>query len=216
MPKHTGAEHSKQCSSHIVGLTAVISYSLVYVLSRESNGRRVAKFEGRYNPVADLNLPDKLRVDGYEWEVTEVLNEACEGQSSVRSLTGGKYLEKIGDRAFKNSGITRLEVNSKKIEIGFDAFYDGYLRTVKLPGDANIKDRAFMWNNYLKTVDFFCNDDENYNTPVYLGHNALKNCTSLEAFRTPRQRRMLYLYRDSFTNCPNNYNYSGFFFSYND
>ena len=194
----------------------VICYSLVYVISVEPDGRHVAKLEGRYNPVADLELPDKLRVDGSEWEITEILDEACYRQSSVRSLKGGKYLEKIGDRAFAYSGINKLEINSKKIEIGFDAFYDGYLRTVKLPGDAIIKDRAFMWNNYLRTMDFFCNDGDNYNTPVYVGHNALKNCTSLEAFRTPRQRRMLFLYRDSFNNCPNNYNSSGFFYSYND
>ena len=197
-----------------LGNDGVIANSLVYRISG-TGSNRAAKFEGRYNPVADLNLPDKIRVDGVVYPVTEILNGACEGQGSVKSLNAGKYLEKIGDRAFKNSGIKTLVCRARKIDIGFDAFYNGYLRTVELPGDVTIKDRAFMWNNFLRTVTITCNDSSNYNKPVSLGHNAFKYCTALESFTTDN-RRWTELYHDTFANTPDTTWFQGFHFVYLD
>ena len=203
-------------SASFLGENYVIGNALVYTYN---NSDMTATFRGRYNPIKNVVLPDKIRVNGRIYEVTEIGIEANYHSTSLSSFTAGKYLTKIDARAFKESGLSSFVSNAKEITIDNDAFLNcKSLRTVKLPGKSKngntnlLEDRAFDGCTALTTVQFYCNDGSNYNTAVYMGRNAFRGCTKLTKC-TSDNRRMLNIFNDTFPNI-NNVNTSGFFVSY--
>jgi Cu/Ag efflux protein CusF len=199
----------------VVKPSQVICYSLVYDLN-ESN--KTASLNGRYNPVRDITLPDQLRVNGVLYKITSVKNDAFKttnvSQYTVNNFKGGKYLETIGARAFQGTVVRKVEVTSKKITIGDDAFRNTSVGTVILPGRATIGDRAFKDNRWLEKVQFVYNDSTNYNSSVSLGSNAFENDPALTNFNS-QNRRVLNLHRNTFANTNNVY-FSGFSLYYVD
>lgn len=69
-------------------------------------------------------VPDTVTIDGLNYKVTEISNNAFSGCKKLKSITIGKYVTKIGDNAFNNCiALKKVVIPASVVKIGKKAFY---------------------------------------------------------------------------------------------
>ncbi len=69
-------------------------------------------------------VPDTVTIDGINYKVTEISNNAFSGCKKLKSVTIGKYVTKIGDNAFNNCiSLKKVVIPASVVKIGKKAFY---------------------------------------------------------------------------------------------
>lgn len=111
------------------------------------------------NPVVNVEIPATFDVDGTQYTVSEIANNALRPSNyqynPIASLTIPSTVESIGDYAVYNCyRLTELRIPEGVKHIGENAFMACYaLTTVSLPSTLlSIGDGAFAYNRNLKTV----------------------------------------------------------------
>ena len=111
------------------------------------------------NPVVNVEIPATFDVDGTQYTVSEIANNALRPSNyqynPIASLTIPSTVESIGDYAVYNCyRLTELRIPEGVKHIGENAFMACYaLTTVSLPSTLlSIGDGAFAYNGNLKTV----------------------------------------------------------------
>ncbi len=127
---------------------------------------------------SEIKIPDTISVNGKEYKVTKIEPNAFEGQVCLEKLSGAKYVEYIGQSAFKDcTNLTEIYTD-----------YDNRKRKLK-----QVDSYSFAGCTSLKMVHFFdsleqigsyaffdtpklFNDDGIYfNTLYYMGEGAFMN-----------------------------------------
>ena len=85
-----------------------------------------------------LTIKDTVKADGVTYKVTGIAESACQGMKKLKTLTIGKNVKKIGEKAFSNctalKTITIKSENLKEGSIGIKAFKGVTAKaTVKIP-----------------------------------------------------------------------------------
>lgn len=199
------------------GITAEASSDIIYdasylnsnygtiVITSDSLTYRIvgnhATLHGRYNPVSNINMPDKIRYNGTIYPITEVearaFQNACKTAcgEGVYNFRSGKYVTKIGDYAFNESSLGTVDLNDGLEEIGYKAFsYTNIGTSLYIPGSVtNIRGQAFKGCTKIKyvTVDGGISlnpaiPDPNL-TPISFGSQAFYGLSSLRSFTLYRR-----------------------------
>lgn len=133
-----------------------------------------AEFDGE-----TLFLPTYAYKDGVEYRVTEIGNSVFRGNTNLRELTIPYTVEAIGDYAFYESGVARInfEIGSKLNVIGQYAFYKcTNLISLELPDSLQrIEKAAFYGVSNLKSMETTV-----YSRLAYIGEYAFYGAAKLE------------------------------------
>jgi hypothetical protein len=188
----------------ISGNRGVALNAVVYEVNTSTGEAAVC---GRYSHIRSIESADWVKLKGRTYKVTSVKDDAfattTQGTYTVNKFIGGKYLTRVGARAFKGTLVYTIEFKATEhIYIGDSAFMNANFRVLNLPADITCGPHAFEGNYSLTTVNVKWTHNNNYNKPVTLESRAFANCTSLVRFASDN-RRMLYLHRDSFYGSPN-------------
>lgn len=146
--------------------TVFTSGSLSYkVTSSGANGKKVAVIGPKSKKVTKVSIPDKVTVDGYDFQVTSISSSAFQKCTKLKKVTVGKNVTSIGSRAFYGcTSMTGITVNSKKLSsIGKQAFY----------GDKKLSSVS------LRTAKL---------TSKNVGADAFKNIKSTCTFKVPKEK----------------------------
>ena len=107
--------------------------------------------------------------------VTNIRDEAFEGNEKILSVRFPKSLETIGDSAFSGcSGITKIALNEELEDIGYDAFRGTKLTEIEIPSNVNsIGASAFNCEMQVTSSNlYFCDIDgilfDNYETKLII------------------------------------------------
>lgn len=105
-------------STHKVG-------SLIYKVTKSSAGNKtVALVKPSRKTLTSVKIPDTIKLNGYTFKVTSISKNAFKGNSKLKTVSVGKYVETIGDAAFyKCTKLTKITVGSELRTIGKKSFY---------------------------------------------------------------------------------------------
>jgi uncharacterized repeat protein (TIGR02543 family) len=74
--------------------------------------------------ITKIAIPATVTIDGINYKVTEISNNAFSGCKKLKSVTIGKYVTKIGDNAFNNCiSLKKVVIPASVVKIGKKAFY---------------------------------------------------------------------------------------------
>lgn len=135
----------------------IVADGLVYYMDSETHEAGLA---GRWTNATIIDMPDMISYHGETYTITSVRNDAFKrnlrsgDRYYVRSFKAGRYVKKIGDRAFKDCYLKDINLNTGLETIGADAFNGTALTEVVIPyTTAVIGDRAFA-NTSLQEIFF--------------------------------------------------------------
>ena len=97
-------------------------------------------------------------------DTVENIEVAAFFEKSVKKVTLGKNVKKIGDYAFTSSKIRTIVTNKKLEDIGVMAFYDTKVKSVNFNGKVNIGVSAFYRNTSIKNLKKFKNSQTTIST----------------------------------------------------
>ena len=160
---------------------------------------KVSRYIGE-KPSGTLNIPATVPINGTEYSVTIIGNNAFEYCSSLESVTIPNSVTSIGNNAFQNcEKLQSVTIPNSVTSIGNEAFMDcgitsltigmnnigsefrdfSSLKSVTiLDGVTSIGDEAFIGCSSLASVTI-------PNSVTSIGNNAFMNCSSLESFTIP-------------------------------
>ncbi len=74
--------------------------------------------------ITKITIPVTVTIDGINYKVTEISNNAFSGCKKLKSITIGRYVTKIGDNAFNNCiSLKKVVIPASVVKIGKKAFY---------------------------------------------------------------------------------------------
>jgi hypothetical protein len=169
------------------GLNVITSNALTYHIVGNH-----AVLYGRYNPVSNVVMPDKIKYNRVTYPVTEVAPRAFKNAvktpcgEGVYKFRSGKYVEKIGDEAFYGASLWDLTLTYGLKEIGNKAFsYTNVGDMLNIPGSVEkIGAQAFKGCDDVKYLFFNA------------GSQYLDICS--EAFSGLSELRTIYVSRKDF------------------
>ena len=182
---------------------AVVAEGLVYELN-DSN--YTATLAGRWTNVSMVIMPDMISYKGHNYKITAIKTGSFKNTSgpyAIKEFKAGKYLETIGSRAFQNSPVRKINLNSGLLTIGSNAFEGAICTEIVIPHTVTaIESQAFK-NTDLTSIFF----DASASSPqltlkseAFSYNEKLKEITSYRKYKsidkTAFKRKTLYIQED--------------------
>ncbi|MBO5213781.1 MAG: leucine-rich repeat domain-containing protein [Clostridia bacterium] len=102
------------------------------------------------NQIEEITIPESI--DGIP--VTQIAANAFSGNTNIKKVIIADSVVKIGDYAFRECGLTNIDLGKGVTSIGEGAFYYSNLKSVTIPANVkNIEIYAFM-TSYLSEAKF--------------------------------------------------------------
>ena len=172
------------------------------------------------NSNIDVQLPDKIKVDGIYYTVTDIGEEAFYQSNNLSSITLPNSITSIGDYAFGFcKKLNSIIISEGLLSIGNYSFFScNNLSSIKIPNTvSNIGEYAFsvcknlteinIPNNTSKINEgtfYYCNKLSKVLIPdkvTYIGSKAFYNCTNLSSISLPDN--LSAIGDQAFTHCKN-------------
>lgn len=123
--------------------------NLDYEYALKDNAITITRYKGSSQ---ELTIPDKLTIDGQEYPVTAIAEEAFSFSKTnvvLRKVTLPNSLKIIGERAFINNELIELDLPEQVTSIGNDAFRYNHISTLTISDNSNLQTigkTAFAYN----------------------------------------------------------------------
>ena len=132
---------------------AVEKNGIYYNLNAGAGTAAVTNHPNKYQ--GDVSIPDKVEIDGTEYSVTSIGNNAFYGCSGVTSITIGNSVTSIGGWAFGECyGLTSITIGNSVTSIEYYAFYwCSGLTSITIPNSVtSISNTAFYACSGLTSI----------------------------------------------------------------
>jgi len=154
-----------------------------------SNG--TAKYHKWDGTSTIVTIPDMIVVDGKNYKVTSIADNAFKNNKQVTKVIIGKNVKSIGANAFYNcKQLKRITLGTNITTIGDKAFYQcGKLTKLTIPSKVNkIGKQAFYKCKNLKTITI----KTSKLTSKKIGKNAFKGIHSKATIKVPKKKLTAY------------------------
>ncbi len=138
-----------------------------------------------------LKIRDSIIVDGKLFKITAIGNSAFSGFTKLKTITFGKNINNIGQKAFyKCADLAEIKIPSKVSKIGIRAFSDcKKLKSVTIGKNVNvIGDRAFYKCEKLKKITI----KSKKLTSKNVGTNAFRGIYAKANINVPKEKLNVY------------------------
>ncbi len=127
-----------------------------YVVTQVNGTKNTVEYAGPIDAKAStITVPDMIVVNGATYQVTSIAKDAFKNNKSLKKITIGNYVEKIGDNAFYGcSALASVKLGKNVTAIGNKAFYNcKKLTSITIPSKVNkIGKQAFYKCSNLKKI----------------------------------------------------------------
>ena len=170
-------------------------YKLTYTITNEEKKQVELSGYEKDNPEGTLNIPATVTINGIEYSVTSIGENAFENCDNLQSVTIPNSVTSIGMYAFRNcSSLQSVTIPNSVTSIGIYAFSGcSNLQSVAIPNSVtSIGMYAFSGCSNLQSVTI-------PNSVTSIGHHAFLNCEKLESVTIPNS--VTSIERGTFENC---------------
>ena len=133
---------------------------------------------GNYS--GEITIPEKVKINGKEYKVTSIGNEAFQNRSELTSVNIPNSVTSIGERAFGNCmRLTSVTIPNSVTNIGEWAFFNTGLTSVTIPNSVT---------TLAKSIFNGCRNLESVTIPnsvTSIGYKAFYYCLSLKSISIP-------------------------------